>query len=343
MKFDRAKMEDVHYRIKKVDMDHFPDTMKELFLSAISLRTYEQQIYQVFAQTVYSEFPVMLRNAGRYSKPQQFEEIKEQLHKAGTPEEKMVFTDILANRENIFQREGKKFYDWFQAIVKVVRENGGIIEKNCRKDLTFGIFFYGKIEDSLRVRGDQIAKMAEVIKNVYVEPMQALKDKIKAYNAEIDTYLDPNKAFERFMKALPSANEFADLTKFIDSKADGKIQAMKAAYSAALSGIEYIGTKIINLENMEERRKLQEELDELRRQYEKYRKQYENVVDEYDKVKNLLVFMDDLKYFSDYVKHFSNQAAEELSQLEQALAGRDAAAFHTCLERMEKEYSVFWK
>ncbi len=107
--------------------------------------------------------------------------------------------------------------------------------------------------------------MAKVIKNVYVEPMQALKDKIKIYNAQIDTHLDPNKAFERFMKALPSAEEFANLTKFIDNKADDKIQAMKAAYSVALSGIEYIGSKIINLENMEERRKLQEELDELRR------------------------------------------------------------------------------
>lgn len=343
MKFDRAKMEDVHYQIKGVDMDYFPDTMKELFLSAISLRTYEQQIYQIFAQTMYSEFPVMLSNAGRYSDSQAFEGIREQLRKAGTPEEKILITDFLATQESIFQREGKRFYDWFKAIVKVVKENGDVIEKNCRKDLTSGIFFYGKIEDSMRVRGNQIAQMAKVIKNVYVEPMQALKDKIKVYNAQIDTYLDPNKAFERFMKALPSAEEFANLTKFIDNKADDKIQAMKAAYSVALSGIEYIGSKIINLENMEERRKLQEELDELRRQYENYKKQYENVVGEYDKVKNLLAYMENLKYFSDYVKPFSSQASEEIIQLEQALAGQDVAAFHTCIKRMEKDYSVFWE
>lgn len=99
MKFDRAKMEDVHYQIKGVDMDYFPDTMKELFLSAISLCTYEQQIYQIFAQTMYSEFPVMLSNAGRYSDSQAFEGIREQLRKAGTSEDLVQLEQSLAGQD----------------------------------------------------------------------------------------------------------------------------------------------------------------------------------------------------------------------------------------------------
>ena len=144
------------------------------------------------------------------------------------------------------------------------------------------------------------------------------------------------------MKALPSAEEFANLTKFAEEKADAKVQAMKAAYAVALKGIEYIGGKIVNFEKMEERRRLQEELDKLKQNYAKYKAQYEEVVNEYDKAHSLLTFMDDVKYFSDYAQPFNKRAAEDVRQLEEALAGKDAAAYNECVKKMEDEYGVFW-
>ena len=261
MDFDRAKMEDTYTKIKHVDMEHFPDTMKDLFLAAADLRTYGAQVYQTFTQTMYSKMPSMLRDACVYSEPEQFAQIEEKIRAAKTPEEKKEYEEIFVDMEAVFLREGKAFAGSFGEIARKVREDSAIIGKNCRKDLTSGTFFYGKIEDSMRIRGSQIADMAGVIKDVYVEPMHKLKEQIKAYDADIDKYLDPNKAFERFMKALPSAEEFANLTKFAEEKADAKVQAMKAAYAVALKGIEYIGGKIVNFEKMEERRRLQEELD----------------------------------------------------------------------------------
>ncbi|MDE5938082.1 MAG: hypothetical protein K2H37_03250 [Lachnospiraceae bacterium] len=343
MDFDRAKMEDTYMKIKNVDMEHFPDTMEDLFLTASDLRTYGVQIYQVFTQNMYSEMPSMLRDACAYSEPQQFAEIEEKIRAAKTPEEKKEYEEVLADMEEIFVREGKKFCDGFSAIAGTVWEDSTIIEKNCRKDLTSGAFFYGKIEDSMRIRGSQIADMAEVIKNVYVEPMQKLKAQIKSHDADIDKYLDPNNAFERFMKALPSAEEFANLTKFAEEKADAKVQAMKAAYAVALKGIEYIGSKIVNFEKMEERRRLQEELDKLKQDYEKYKAQYKDVVGEYDKAHSLLIFMEDVKYFSDYAKPFNQRATECIGQLEKALTEKDAAVYNGCVKEMEKDYSVFWR
>ncbi len=342
MDFDRAKMEDTYTKIKHVDMEHFPDTMKDLFLAAADLRTYGVQVYQTFTQTMYSKMPSMLRDACVYSEPEQFVEIEEKIRAAKMPEEKKEYEEIFADMEAVFLREGKAFAGSFGEIARKVREDSAIIGKNCRKDLTSGTFFYGKIEDSMRIRGSQIADMAGVIKDVYVEPMQKLKEQIKAYDADIDKYLDPNKAFERFMKALPSAEEFANLTKFVEEKADAKVQAMKAAYAVALKGIEYIGGKIINFEKMEERRRLQEELDKLKQDYAKYKAQYEEVVSEYDKAHSLLTFMDDVKYFSDYAQPFNKRAAEDVRQLEEALAGKDAAAYNECVKKIEDEYGVFW-
>ena len=343
MEFDRAKFDDNYTLINNIDMDHYPDTMKELFLTAAGLRTYAMQIYEIFAQTIYSHFPHMIRDAGLYSDPQKFDEVKERIDTAETQEERQEYEEFLDDLERHFEEEGKKFRDGFRDIAKVVREDSDILEKNCRQDLTSGSFFYGKIEGAMKIRGVQIEEMAEVIKNVYIEPMQSLKDKMKAYDAEIDKYLDPHNAFDRFMKALPSADEFSSLAKFAEKKADAGVEAMKAAYSVALKGIEYIGDKILNIQQMEERRKLQDELDQLSKEYGQYKEKYQKVVNEYDKAHSLVTFMEEAKYFSDHAKPFIKHATKDLEKVGQALNDKDVAAFHDRIAKIKEDYAVFWK
>ncbi|MCM1121512.1 MAG: hypothetical protein NC416_02905 [Eubacterium sp.] len=342
MEFDRAKFDDIYVLMNRIDMEHYPDTMKDLFLSAANLRTYAVQIYEIFAQTIYSRFPPLLRDAGSYSDPAKFDDVKEHIRKVGTPEERRDYEEALEELEQCFEREGKKFYDILQDIAGTVQEDSDILAKNCRQDLISGAYFYGKIESSMKIRGIQIEEKADVIKTVYVEPMQKLKDKIKAYDAEIDKYLDPRNAFDTFMKAMPSADEFASLVKFAEKKADASVEAMKAAYSVAMKGIEYIGGKIVNIQKMEERHKLREELDQLSKSYEQHKADYEKVVDEYDRANSLVTFMDEAKYFSDQAKPFLEHATEDLNLLGLALESKDAAAFHERVVKMEEDYLVFW-
>lgn len=257
--------------------------------------------------------------------------------------ERQDYEEALKEMEQRFVKDGKKFYNGLRDIAKVVQEDSEILEKNCRQDLTSGAFFYGKIEETMKIRGIQIEEKANIIKTIYVEPMQTLKNKIKAYDAEIDKYLDPQNAFETFMKAMPSADEFASLSKFAEEKADAGVEAMKAAYSVALKGIEYIGGKIVNVQKMEERQKLQDELNKLFESYEKHRSDYQKVVDEYDKAHSLIAFMDEVKYYSDQAKPFVEHVTKDLKRLGQALENKDAAAFHERLAKIEKDYAVFWK
>ena len=129
MDFDRAKMEDTYTKIKHVDMEHFPDTMKDLFLAAADLRTYGAQVYQTFTQTMYSKMPSMLRDACVYSEPEQFVEIEEKIRAAKTPEEKKEYEEIFVDMEAVFLREGKAFAGSFGAIARTVREDSAIIGK----------------------------------------------------------------------------------------------------------------------------------------------------------------------------------------------------------------------
>jgi len=331
MQFDRAKCEDEYTKMQDIPLENPPESMKNLYASAVKYRNDATEIYRTLTQTVYAEFPGLIRTVLEYTDPADFSELEEKIRTAESPAMAAEYTSILNEFLGRFQTEGTAFNGRLRSLCKSMQDCHDTLKKNLRKDLSSGAFFYGQTEIAMKVRGRQIEELASIIKDVYVAEMNALKEKIKKYDESIDQFLDPKNAFERFMKAIPNAEEFSSLTKFAEEKPDAQVEAMKAAYSVAIKGVTYIGNKIVNVANMEERERLQKELNKVQADYEKYKSQYENVTYEYNLVKNLVNLMDSMRYFSDQAEQFTNGLSDKLKKLDHALANKDAALYHSCI------------
>lgn len=331
MQFDRAKCEDEYTKMQDILLENPPESMKNLYASAADYRKDATEIYRNLTYTVCVEFPGQIRTILEYTDPADFSELEEKIHTAETPETAAEYTSVLNEFLTRFRTEGDTFNGRLRTLCKSMRDCHDILEKNLRKDLTSGAFFYGQMEIAMQLRGRQIEELASIIKDVYVAEMNELKEKIKKYDESIDQFLDPKNAFDRFMKALPSADEFASLTKFTEKNPDAQVEAMKAAYSVAIKGITYIGDKIVNVANMEERESLQKELDRLQADYDKYKAQYENVIHEYNLVKNLVSLMDSMRYFSNQAGQFSDGLSGILAKLDGALTDQNAALYHSSI------------
>jgi DNA repair exonuclease SbcCD ATPase subunit len=243
----------------------------------------------------------------------------------------------------LFLRESEKFNNVLAAAIKQMTEDRDALERNFRTDLTSDAFFYGRVQNSMKLRGVQIAEMAQAIKKTYIDPINSLKGKIEKYDQKINDAIDPNKSLENFMKALPTSDEFGSLTKFAEKKPDKQVEAMKAAYAVAIKGVEYLGKIIINVIDMEERGRLQKQLGELTAAYDKFNRNYETVIYEYDAVKNLVVILDGMKFFSDSAVEIIGVLRKALAELSESRKSGDVVLYHKTILELEKFFGKYWQ
>lgn len=331
MEFDREKCEDEYIKMQDILLENPPEPMKNLYVYATGYRDDASGIYHDLTNTIQAEFPGRIRTVLKYSDPEELRELEEYICNAESPEKKAEYTAIRKEFLDRFQKEADAFNERIHSLNQSMQERRDILEKNLRNDLTSGAFFYGKTQEAMRIRGKQIEQLAVIIQDVYVAEMNKLKEEIKVYNEKIDKFLDPSNSFQRFMKAIPSADEFESLTKFAEKNPDTQVEAMKAAYSVAIKGITFIGDEIVNVKNMEEREKIQKELNQVKQDYEKYNNQYEKVIHEYNMVKNLVKIMDGMRYFSDQAGKFTNDLSDKLEKLDSALNNQDVELYHSTI------------
>lgn len=341
MSFDREKIEDEHIKIHNIDLSASPKTMTELFASARNYRTYADQIYTLLTHTIYAEFPRYLYEIKEYANVNDYNELMQLISETSDQIRLNEYKDALKIFCSEFKIEGKKFNNKIQSLIKSLKGNCRILEQNLRSDLTSGAYFYGRIEEAMSIRGKQIEEMANVIKDIYISPITELKKKIKKYNDKIDSYLDPHNSLEAFMKALPSADEFASLTKFAEEKPDAQVEAMKAAYSVAIKGINYIGEQIANVADMEERRKCQDELSKLMASYDAYKEKHDAVLHEYDLVRNLVIILNGMSFFADAGNVLLDQLVNSLSKLENNLKKDNVSEYYSEVLHIEKILQVY--
>lgn len=336
MIFDREKLEDEHIKMHNIDLSAPPKTMTELFASARNYRTNADQVYTLLTHTIYAEFPQYLYEIKEYTNADDFNELMKLISETSDQAQLDEYRDALKNLRSVFRTEGNKFNNKLKTLIKTLKEDCRILELNLRSDLTSGAYFYGRIEEAMSIRGKQIEEMANVIKVIYISPITELKNKIKKYNEKIDSYLDPHNSFEAFMKALPTADEFASLTKFSEKKPDAQVEAMKAAYSVAIKGINYIGEQIANVADMEERRKCQDELSKLMASYDAYKEKHDTVLHEYELVRNLVIILNGMSFFADAGNALLNQLGDSLSRLEDYLKNNNVSEYYFEILHIEK-------
>lgn len=343
MQFDRVKYEDEYIKIYEIDLTKYPDYLMSLYMSAAKYRNDVVKVYKMFTSSLYTRFPPLMERVYEYINLQEYQELNELIKSSKDEEVRAEYVMALQEWNDVFKREGEKWNDEITALYKSMKDYAKSLEDNSREDLTSGAFFYGQTENAMKNMGAQIEELALIIKTIYIEPMNVLKEKIKKYDEKIDTYLDPQSAFNSFMNAMPTADEFGSLTKFTEMNVDSQVDAMKAAYAVAIKGITYIGNKIINLGNMEERRKLQNELNTLQESYDKHKELYKKRVDEYSAVKNLVIILEGMKFFGKEAERFVRELAVEREKQLEAYQNKQPLKYYECVKNKEKFLSVFWK
>lgn len=341
MLLDREKLEDEYIKMYAIVLNDPPDSMRSLFTSAVGHRKCAVSIYNCLTADFYSKLTPLITAVMEYADPELFEDLAEKIKNSTDAAEIENYKGCVKEFTHMFVVEGQKFNEELASMLKSLNKDYSELSKNIRVDLTSDVYFYGKVEKALQVRGKQIAEMAEVIKNVYIAPMNTLKGKIKKYDDKIDDFIDPQKSFDNFMKALPTADEFASLSQFADKKPDTQVEAMKAVYSIALKGITFIGNEIVNVKNMEERRKLQDELDSMVENYDKYKGQYEKVISEYNMVKDMVIVLNGMTFFADIASKVSQELEVCTSNLSQYLKNKDVRKYKLEVVKFQKDFGSF--
>lgn len=343
MQFDRAKYEDEYIKIHEIDLKKYPDYLMSLYMSAARYRKDAVNVYKMLTSSLYTKFPQLIDIVYEYIDLEEYQELNELIKNSRDEEVRVEYVTALQEWNTVFKREGAKWNDEITALYKSMKDYAKSLMDNSREDLSSGAFFYGQTENAMKNMGAQIEELALIIKTIYIEPMNVLKEKIKKYDEEIDAYLDPQNAFDNFMNAMPTADEFGSLLKFTETNADSQVAAMQAAYAVAIKGITYIGKKIVNLGSMEERRKLQDELDALQESYDKQKELYEKRVDEYNAVKNLVIILEGMKFFGKEAEKFVGELAVEREKQLEAYQNAEPLKYYECVKNMEEFLSVFWK
>lgn len=346
MNFDRAKTDDEYIKMLKIDLSNPPETLSLLFSSASDNKSYATDLYELITGTAYTKFPPLLSAIIEYSDPDAFKELEEKIQTEKDEKQAEEYKKALQGITETLRTESEKFNNELAEFQKEIQKYSKPLKDNSREDLTSGAFFYGKVEEAMQKRGVEIVKIANMLKDVYIEPINDLKAKIEKYDAKISAYLDPQNSFDNFMKALPSADEFSGIAKFIETNPDAAVTAMKAAYSTALKGLEYIGNDIVNIVNMEERRELQKKLDDLTAQYKEFKRQYGNAVNEYDLVKNLVNLISIMKFFAEIADDLTEKmSCVSLIDIPKsgAVTGEIVSKYYAELLKLRSVFEEYWQ
>lgn len=342
MQIDKIKIHDQYMQLTSINLSIPDKTLKDLYIDTALYRENAVNIYTMLMHTLYVELPPELNRIKVYANTKEFEKIEKLIQNADNNEELAEYEQVLKERKEMLQEKGIKFNKQIEHYIEYIKKNCVTLRNQSREDLQSDVFLYGKIQAAMKERGKQIESLGELIKNVYIKEINELRESIKAYNTEIDKYIDPQNSFDAFMKALPNADDFANLTKFAEKKADAQVDAVKAVYSIAINGITYIGNKIINFENMEERRKLQEKLHEVEKAYEANKETYENIINQYNLVKNLVIVLEGMQFFADEGEVVVNGLSRYLKKLDKALVNENVSEYYSCIAEVEEVLSVFW-
>jgi len=229
--------------------------------------------------------------------------------------------------------------------------------KNIRSDLSSDAYFYARVQNALAERGKHIEELGQMIKNVFVIPLQELTAKLKQYNDKIDELVDPKNTFDRFMNALPTAEEFGDIAKFAisasgsggsgdvpsvngdkgkDGGGDEAVEALKAAYQVAVRAVNYIADELFISDEMKKRDDLYREIKELRERYKQKMEEYNQQIEEYNKIKSLVIILRGMQFFCNESEPIITALDGVYTKLIAATQSPDAKAYKAALAELEK-------